>query len=144
MSYIPDCRADENYNQKYLKEKDKEFVAGFDWCVEMAVDNFFDNDMYELQDEDGYLGHILCEEVPESMQTEYEMSFTFNFGEDGEYEEKTETRIIKTYADLIRSKILEWIEMERDMLITSMIEGMDEDEYAQAKAKIDGQGETEN
>ena len=40
MSYIPNCREDENYNQKYLTGDDKEFVRGYDWCTEQAVDNF--------------------------------------------------------------------------------------------------------
>lgn len=127
MSYIPDCRTDDTYNERYLNDKDKEFVMGFDWCVETAVDTFFDNDMFDLQDEFSYLGHILCEELPGIMQIEYE----YMFG-DG----TTEKRKIKTYADLIRSKILDWIEMERDQLITSMIDAMG-DEYEEIKERAD-------
>ncbi|HCJ37809.1 MAG TPA: hypothetical protein DHV37_05725 [Erysipelotrichaceae bacterium] len=33
MSYIPDCRTDEYYNEKYLKHNSKLFVKGFDWAV---------------------------------------------------------------------------------------------------------------
>lgn len=61
------------------------------------------------------------------MQIEYE----YMFG-DG----TTEKRKIKTYADLIRSKILDWIEMERDQLITSMIDAMG-DEYEEIKERAD-------
>lgn len=132
MSLIPDCRTDEGYNEKYLNQKDKEFLRGFDWCVEMAVDNFFDNDMGDLASEGDYLGHILCGKVPEEMQEEYIMEHTVA----GEEDEK---RKVETYADLIRMKILEWIEMERDELITSMIDNMDDDEYEQIKAKVDGE-----
>lgn len=121
MSYIPDCRTDEVYNFKNLTDKDKEFVNGFDWCLEMAVDNFFDNDMFDLADKETYLGHLLCEELPEEMQDEYEIEYSFG-------DRKSETRVIKTYADLIRSKILDWVEMERDELITSMIDGYPESE----------------
>lgn len=37
--------------------------------------------------------------------------------------------------------IQDWAEMERDELITSMIDGMDEGEYQKIKEKIDGQSE---
>lgn len=135
MSYIPDCRTDDNYNQKYLNDQDREFLHGFDWAVEMAVDNFFDNNMFELQDAESYLGHILCEKLPNEMQKEYEMEFTFPIEES----RKTENRKIETYADLIRMKLLEWIEMERDELITSMIDGYGEEEYKKIKEHTDGQ-----
>lgn len=131
MSHIPNCRTDENYNEKFLNEKDSEFVKGYDWCVEMAVDNFFANNMFDLQNEDSYLGHLLNEKLPESMQEEYEVEFRFAGCSDRE----TETRKIETYADLIRSKILDWIEMERDELITSMIDNMSEEEYERNKRK---------
>lgn len=142
MSYVPDGRTDESYNQKYLNGDNKEFLQGFDWCVEMAVDNFFDNEMDYLQDEDSYLGHLLSEELPDNMKKEYEMEYVFNVQNMGETE--TRTRKIETYADLIRMTMLQWIEMERDMLITSMIDGMDDDEYAEIRAKVDGQSETED
>lgn len=37
MSYIPDCRTDENYNEKYLNEKSKVYIAGFDCAIETIV-----------------------------------------------------------------------------------------------------------
>ena len=116
MSYIPDCRTDEAYNEKLLKGSDKSFVGGFDWCTEEAVDSFFDNDMLDLATPESYLGHVLCEQVPEDLREEYEME------RDGE----TEQRTVETYADLIRFKLLEFIEMQRNELITSMIDGMPE------------------
>lgn len=32
MTYIPDCRTDEVYNESNLNDRDKEFVKGFDFC----------------------------------------------------------------------------------------------------------------
>ena len=131
MSYIPDCRTDEYYNQKFLTGSDKEFVRGFDWCVETAVDNFFDNEMFDLAQSDSYLGHILNELVPEELQEEYTQEHVFlNDGED-------EHRTVTTYADLIRYKLLYWIEMERDELITSMIDNMSDEEYIAAGGKTE-------
>lgn len=133
MSRIPDCRTDENYNQKYLDRDNSNVISGYDWCTEMAVDNFFDN-FGDVDDE--YLTHILSEKVPDILKSEYEMDFTFG-------DSKTEKRKIETYADLLRLKILEWIEAERDELITSMIDNMDEDEYKAIKEKVDGRTEKE-
>lgn len=135
MSYIPDCRNDENYNEKYLNNFDKEFVRGYDWCVEMSVDNFFDNlDIYF--GDDSHIMHLLNEELPENMREEYEIERTF-----ADENARVEKRDVKTYVDLLRSKILDYIEMERDELITSMIDNMDEQEYAKIKAKVDGKQE---
>ncbi len=135
MSYIPDCRNDENYNEKYLNNFDKEFVRGYDWCVEMSVDNFFDNlDIYF--GDDSHIMHLLNEELPENMREEYEIERTF-----ADENDRVEKRDVKTYVDLLRSKILDYIEMERDELITSMIDNMDEQEYAEIKAKVDGKQE---
>lgn len=135
MSYIPDCRNDENYNEKYLNNFDKEFVRGYDWCVEMSVDNFFDNlDIYF--GDDSHIMHLLNEELPENMREEYEIERTF-----ADENARVEKRDVKTYVDLLRSKILDYIEMERDELITSMIDNMDEQEYAEIKAKVDGKQE---
>lgn len=121
MSYIPNCRTDEIYNEKNLNNRDKEHLLGFDWCTEMAVDNFFNNlDVYF--DSDSYLMHLLNERLPKDMQEEYEMEYTY-----ADDENKSEMRKTETYADMLRFKILDWIEMERNELITSMIDNASDD-----------------
>lgn len=126
MSYIPDCRTDTIYNPNNLKTEDKRFVHGFDWCVEMAVDNFFNNLDEEITS-DTYLGHFLNEEVPKDLKEEYEMNYTYVDRD----EDRVEKRTVKTYADLIRLKLLDWCEMQRDELIVSMVDNdveLDRDE----------------
>lgn len=125
MSYIPDCRTDSFYNADNLNENDKQFVNGYDYCAECAADNFFDNlDVY--LDDDSHLMHVLNEELPDSLKTEYEMEYAFRNGE-------AEVRRVNTYADLLRMHLLDSIERERDELITSMIdassEGAETDEF---------------
>ena len=134
MTYIPNCREDENYNEKYLNKKDKEFLAGFDWCMESAVDNFFDNNYKAGFDEGDFVGHEVLQELPEVEKDSYVMEF--NFGE-----RKAEERKIETIIDKIRYEILAWIECERDMLITSMIDAMDEEEYHNIKSEVDKENE---
>lgn len=46
-------------------------------------------------------------------------------------------------AELVRDALEEWVEMSRDEMITSMIEGYDDAEYAQIKERIDGKGQSE-
>ena len=128
---FPDCRTDDAYNQDFLGGTDKEFVKGFDWATEMAVDNFFDNhfDGMSPDEEDGELSIMLNKEVPDYLKEKYEVEYRFG-------DRDAETREIKTYADLLRSKILDWIEMERDELITSMLDNMDEDIYNAIRNKV--------
>lgn len=114
MSYIPDCRTDEVYNEKNLNEDDKQFVKGFDWCVESAADCFFDNlDVYF--GDDSHLMHVLNEELPQGLKGKYEVYLGSG---------ATDTRDITTYGDLLRARMLEFIESERDELITSMIDNL--------------------
>ena len=134
MSNIPNGRTDDAYNEKYLNAKDKEFLKGFDWCAEQAVDNFFDNN-YERDDE-GYIEHILAQELPESMKETYTMELAWG-------DESSEERETKTYADYLRMRILEWIEMERNELIVSMIDSMNDEEYDSIKEKADAEGQSQ-
>lgn len=133
MSYIPDCRTNNAYNQKYLNEKCNAEITGYDWCAEEVVDTFFDNlDTYIDED----LLKVLESELPEENREEYEWSSSFGNTE-------PEKRTVRTLADLIRSKIQEYIESERDELIVSMIDDMDEAEYDRIKEQVDGRVEEE-
>ena len=126
---LPNCREDAYYNEDFLDERDKEFVKGFDYATETACDNFFDNHYNISSDRSNvYLDITLTKKVPEYMQGEYEMQFTFG-------DRESETRTIETYADYIRFKILEWIEQQRDELITSMIDSMDKKEDKENRHK---------
>lgn len=129
MSRIPDCRTDDAYNQKYLNAHDSAEIRGYDWCTEEVVDNFFDNLEVYMGDDD-YLHHILKEELPQHRQEIEDVEWTF--GNRG-----SEKREIKTYGDLLRSYLENWIEMHRDELITSMLENMSEDEYNKIKEEVD-------
>jgi hypothetical protein len=128
---FPECRNDNYYNEDFLTQTDKDFVRGFDWATEMAVDNFFDNnfDSDMPVEEDGELSIMLNKELPDYLKEKYEMEFAFG-------DRDNEEREINTYADLLRMKLLEWIEMERNELITSMIDNMDEDIYNAIRNKV--------
>lgn len=95
MSYIPDCRTDKYYNQKFLDDEDKTFVAGFDWAVEMITNLFKGNmDVYELEfdiaGEDINLARFLENHEP--------------------------------INEMLVGCVEHWMEMERNELITSMLD----------------------
>lgn len=104
MTYIPDCRTDENYNERYLNEKDKEFVKGYDWAVETVLNILNNADVYpdfaDLLDPNKALVNV-------------------------------------DKAEIVKDALEQWMEGERDMLITSMIDHMDEKEYSSIKEKVD-------
>lgn len=113
MSYIPDCRVDEYYNEKYLNKTDTEYIRGFDYVAERA-DNFFNN-------LDVYISEM---DIP---------------GEDINL-----CRLLENHeeiAEKFKSCILDWLERERDMTITSMIDNMDDDEYDKIRADVDSKVE---
>ena len=118
MSYFPDCRTDECYNYEKLANDDKQFVNGFDYCVEVAADCFFDN-LDAFFGSDSHILHALNEELPREMKETYEVEFDY-LG-NGKV-----TRDVETYADLLRARMLDFIEAQRDELIVSMIDNASE------------------
>lgn len=128
MSYIPDCRTDENYNQKYLDDTNAEFIAGFDWARIFGVESCFDNmDIYE----------DAIKEI--EAETEEEQAL-LDFCE--KHKEAAEAAF-KALLESVKDSILDYIEMQRDELITSMIDNMGEKEFEERKAKTDA-GELHN
>ena len=122
MSYIPDCRTDECYNYEKLTNDDKQFVNGFDYCTEAAADCFFDN-LDAFFGSDSHIMHALNEELPREMKETYEVEFEY-LGE-----QKSVSRDVETYADLLRVRMLDFIEAQRDDLIVSMIDSASDGAY---------------
>lgn len=110
MTYFPDCRKDEYYNQKYLDKYNNEFIAGYDFAVD-NIDNLFNNlDIY----------------IPEMYVDDEDINLCAFLENHPKIEGK------------FRECVKHWMEMERNMLITSMIDDMDEEEYSKIKTKVDG------
>lgn len=134
MSYIPDCREDEVYNEKYLEGRDKQFVDGYDWCLECAVDSFWDN-LGVYFGGDSAVRFFLDQKLPEEMRDEYEVEWKY-FGTDGD---TSSTRKVETIGDLIRSNMLDWVEMHRNELITGMIDNMEPEKLREIKDRVDAE-----
>lgn len=90
MSYIPDCRTDDNYNETKLNARNMDYIAGYDWAVEQIL-NLFDGN----SDVFPRLADILDEN-------------TAVVNEDKEA--------------VVRESIEQWSEMQRNELITSMLD----------------------
>ena len=125
---LPDCRNDDYYNRDFLIDENHEFVRGFDWATE-AIDNIFNN-LNALTEGSDYAEKFLNEPLPESMLDEYDMDYAFSDSE------PTEHREARTYGDFLRMKMLEWLENERNELITNMIDNMAEDIYQNVRNKV--------
>ena len=126
MSYIPNCREDDTYNEKYLTDNNAAYVAGFDWAV-AELNNAAEN--YEA------LGSNI-EDISESSKVQYEWVMQELTGEDLYW-------ILSNRPDLrnwLWNLLNNWVELGRDELITSMIDDMSESEYAEVKAIVDNKG----
>lgn len=131
MTYIPDCRTDEFYNYDNLTKLDKDIIRfGYDWNTENVVDSFF-NTIDDWYGDFGELEFILEKELPERLKDEYEMEVWIS-SDESEYE----TRKVETYLDLFRFYLLRWIEGERDMLITEIIDGYSDEQIEEIEKKI--------
>lgn len=117
MTHIPDCRTDDTYNQKYLNKEDKDFIRGFDYTVsvfEVFLDNldtYIHNDIFD----DPY---------------------------DEKKENKAKIFILKLINSDFQKEVLkrifnDWMEMDRDEFITSMIDSYSEEEYEKLRKKAD-------
>ena len=65
MSFIPDCRKDENYNYNNLRDEDKRFIDGYDKAyelIEVELDNAIDSD--------SLIEKLMGIELPESCKSE--------------------------------------------------------------------------
>lgn len=106
MSYIPDCRSDETYNEKYLIGSDDSFVAGFDWCTESGIKKFAENiDIYDDSDFDA--DDALSDIKANGLTAENIIGAL---------------SACKEAKDKVINAILHYIGMERDELITSLID----------------------
>lgn len=109
---FPDCRNDDFYNVDFLNNDDKEFIKGMDYALE-AVKNLIDNNLetYEA-------------ELNEVLEDGYEPE------EDEIFSKRQDLyEVLEENKEIISNIIEHWHESERDMMITSMIDNMDDDEY---------------
>lgn len=104
MSYFPDCRTDEYYNEKYLIQADKEVINGYDFCVEQVMCAFANIDEWTFRDE--------LDVRPSD--------------------------IVKV-AEAMEPWFKRWLESDRNEMITSMLDDMNEEEYKKRKQEIDSQ-----
>ena len=117
---FPDCRNDNYYNEDFLNNTDREFVGGYDWAVD-TIDNLFEN-LGMLTGESDTVERFLKKSLPASLTDSYTMDLTYP-------SKHQEEREVKTYGDYIRMKLLEWLEIQRNELITSMIDSMNDAVY---------------
>ena len=121
MSYIPSVRKktitspymdkggekENGYWQGYLDADNSMFVAGYDFAVKTSADNFFDNIDYLANYDDDAI--ISVDDINLSLS---------------EFFEKHPNAI-----EAIRCALLDWLEMDRNQLVVSVIDSMKQEEY---------------
>lgn len=145
MTYIPDVRNKyENkpyqkekrlnaYWQKFLNKSDKEFVAGYDHCIEDVVSNLFNNlDVYENELNRAWFA--------DDDDREYDFDYDF-INDEKDFDEMTDEELseigrFNRVLKVMKKIVLHWTEMERDQLVVSMIDSMDEEEYEAIKKAV--------
>lgn len=119
MTFIPDTRNDSTYNEKFLNDGDDAFVQGFDFAIDTMINLFGNNlDVYEEE---------LTELCPEGHEKEWDEAFAKR---EDLYE------IVEDNKEILCAIIKDWAEEERDSIITSCIDGMDEEEYEMIKENV--------
>ena len=120
------------YYQEYLSKDDDTFLDGYDWAINEEMDSFFGNmDAYE-DDLADILG--IEPEEGENIPIDYELLSKEEPAEEDIKNASRETKLL-LWA---KQNLLNWMEMSRNELVTSMIDGMDEEEYRQNFKKIWG------
>lgn len=123
MTFIPDTRNDDAYNQDFLNNIDKSFIRGYDYALE-TICNLFSGNLDVYSDE-------LNEVCPEDHTIEEDEVFSKR---DDLYE------ILEENNEIISAIIKNWLESSRDEIITSFIDSMDDKEYEELKAKAINSG----
>ena len=127
MSKIPDCRTDENYNEKYLNEENGFYVNGYDDCVAYGIDNFFNNiNIYEDE-----IKEVLKDLPAKELEIDEDALF-----EDNECPENA--TILTKLLKVIKESLLDYAEMSRDEIITGLIENQKDTDIV--KEKVDSEG----
>lgn len=119
MSFIPDTRNDSNYNEDFLNADDNNFVQGYDCAVDTIVNLLAGNlDTYQQE---------LTELCPADHIPEYDEAFAT----------RTDLyEIVTANKEILCAIIKDWMEMERDEIITSFIDNMDDKEYEMIKENV--------
>lgn len=118
MSLIPDVRNDDTYNDQFLDEKDENFVAGYDTAFEEIITLFADNlSTYEGE---------LTELCPEGYTPESDEAFS---------KREDLYSIVEDNKEILCAIIKDWLEAQRDEIVTSMIDSYDADYYGELKAE---------
>lgn len=137
MSIIPDARTDEYYNEKYLNEPDGYATLGYDIAAE-NVEMFIAN-ISDLEDDiKDALGDIDLGEIDDSLIANGEV-FLSSLTEEQEENISPITKLML----LMKEKLLLDLEMQRDEMITSLLDGYNKKTFDEIKRRTDA-GEYKN
>ena len=121
------------YYHGYLNDKDASEIFGYDYASDTFDVLFHNLDIYDDVFEE--LGIDINKDAPD-LKAIYEKRMLSEYSEDELCQMSQTTKICKAFHDIV----LHWLNMERDEIVTGMIDSMDEDEYDEIKNKVDNEG----
>lgn len=118
------------YYQKFVSEKDGEFLDGYDWVADNLIENCFANlDIYTEDLEDFGLTNEQEAQL-RILFAKMDLNALAIPADEAEDKKIAQSASIETVLAMwFRNCLLHYMEMNRNELVTSMIEGMDENEY---------------
>ncbi len=119
MTMFADARTDDAYNEDFLNKLDKKYLAGFDYALECITCLFEGNiDVYE-------------DELSETKPKDYEIEEGEAFATRSDLYD-----IVKENGELLALVVSRWHESERNMLVASLIDNMDDKERHAIRNKV--------
>ena len=116
---FPDCRNDDVYNERFLEDRDEQFIQGFDLVFSEVINLIADNlDSYDQE---------LTELCPEGYEPEEDEAFSKR---EDLYE------ILEDNKEIICAIIKDWLENVRNEVITSSIDDYSEETFDFIKDEV--------
>lgn len=108
------------YRDSYLDKNDKEFIAGFDWCIEHVIKPFFCN--INIYDKELKSISYFSEEVFSDIDNEIIVNNKTILGNDYTEEELKKMNDKTKFFKILKECMEHWTEVERDELVVSMLD----------------------
>lgn len=119
MSFIPDCRNDSVYNQKFVDKDDDIFLQGYDYAVEQIINLLgYNLDIYEEE---------LTEVCPEDHEIEEDEAFATR---------EDLFNIVDENKEILCAIVKDWLETTRNETITSMIDATPEEHFQEVRNEV--------
>ncbi len=108
------------YRDSYLNNNDKEFMAGFDWCIDHVIKPFFCN--INIYDKELKSISYFSKEIFSDIDNEMIVDERTILNNDYSNEELSKMNDKTKFFKVLKECMEHWIDVERDELVVSMLD----------------------